>query len=336
MSNNKITGKLVKILFFFIIFFSLLTTTASGKIVVVDEDLSYAIDHNTGDKFSYKDFRGMEVVEGHELEFVVILKLLKTAPNNCALGSRTTLSNPKWEFEGEIYQAAEAQLDISNRHAGSVLRLELSCWAPKSEVEVEELAFHYLHKGIGKKEVFVENDLYEFQNEEPSLIEPIDKLLFFSVHPDYNRVLKQIEEDLNSSAVKYENPEYLEVIMRLAKNGHPGWAKEISEDFRKLEPIPPPPPDHWVVFVLLLLLLIGIPASIFISIALYKRRYRNLPEKLEKAESDLESMNNDLTQMREKLIYINAPDEIKNKANEQILKVKDVKNKVTDVRRELE
>lgn len=341
MSNNKITKKVLKI-FFISIFISIifvLTTAASGKIVVVDEDLSYVIDHNTGEKFLYKDFRGKEVIEGHELEFVIILRLLDTAPDNSVLNSRTTLLNSKWEFEGKIYQAAEVNFDISNRPAESVLKLELSCLTPKGEVEVEEPIFHYLHRGIGKKEIFVENALYKFQDEELSLIEPIDKLLFFSVHPDFNNVLRQIEEDLNSSAVKYENPEYLEVLIDLAKKGHPGWAKEISEDLKMLEPKAPPLPSSspdWIPFILLILLLAGIPSAIFGGIIILKRRYRKLPEELEKTGKSLSDCDANLKWVRDRLAEIDAPDNVREKVRSQIEEINIAEVKVRKVKDELE
>lgn len=344
MNNNKISNELV-ILFLitiFVYFFFVLTTVASGKIVAVDEDLSYVINHNTGEKFSYKDFRGKEVVEGHELEFVIIFKLLEETPDNSLLNARTTLINSKWEFGGKIFQVAEVSLDISKRPAGSMLKLGLFSLTPKGEFDVEEPIFRYLHKGVGKKEIFIDTDLYKYQDKELSLIEPIDKLLFFAVHPDFNKTLRQIEGDLNRSSVKYENPEYLKVLLDLAKKGHPGWAKEISKDFQMLEPKTSPPPSppsdsrDWTIFVLLILLLVGIPSAIIGGVKIIKRHYRMLPRKLEEASKKLDDCDARLEYMRNKLILINAPEDIRNDVNNQKDRIRGAKEDVDYVKRELE
>ncbi len=244
---------------------------AVQDVLRLDEDKSYVINLNTGGtKTYYTDFLDTDQFEGHKLEFHIYVNKVEKAPilDEYVLKLETNMENPEWKFGDDLRHSAEWIVwKGKEEHERMVPKVILSGEVPKPIRKVKEPGFAYDIDGIGKREVYVKLTVGTTRDGATleTIIQPLEpSMKFFSTNKEIQDAEDKIDKNLEEARGKIGGTDLEEDIRKLYEEGHPGWASEISEHYKKLSVAAEPPP--LTLYILLAVILGLILGSAFVYV----------------------------------------------------------------------
>jgi hypothetical protein len=238
---------------------------AQQDVLKLDEGTSYVLNLQTGSKQTYAEFLSSKQFEGDRLEFnIYVSKTGNPILDDYVLELRTTLDNPEWKFGDEIYHAANVLVwKGRDAHEALVPKIVLSGEVPKPiRKNIKEPGFEaYDIWGIGEIGVDVELRVGTTRDG-ATLATFIQKLeptmTFSSTTEEIQDAQSEVTQNLEDARGKLGETDLEEDIRRLAGEGHPGWAAQLSEHYKELSVAAEPPPlTLYVLLAVLLGLIIG-------------------------------------------------------------------------------
>jgi hypothetical protein len=270
--NKKQLGILALIaLFCTLLFLSIGIGIASAQqdVLRLDVDKSYVINLDTGGtKTFYREFLNTEQLEGHTLEFHIYVDKVEKAPilDEYVLKLETNLEGPpEWKFGVEpAHRSAEWIVwKGKEEHEPPLGQIILTGEVPKPIIPVEEPGFEAYKetKGIGRREVYVKLTVGTTRDGATleTIIQPLEPAMTFSSTTEkIQDAQSEIAQNLDEARGKIGSTDLEEDIRRLAEEGHPGWASQLSAHYKALSvQAEPPPLTLYVLLAVLLGLIIG-------------------------------------------------------------------------------
>ena len=261
MSMKRLLYILLVVLTFGLLFLSVGIGIASAQDVLrLDEENSYVLNLETGSKMSYTTFLESEQLEGNRLEFwIYVSNTENPVLPDYVLELRTDMDNPEWKF-GDVFSHSanwvvwkgeeEHELPIPSP-------IILSADVPKPIRPVKEPGFEsYDLKGISKEVVEVRLTVGRMRDENITYIQELTpSMKFFSTSEEIQDAKSKIDKNLEEARGKIGGTDLEEAIRELYERGHPGWASELSEHYKKLSVAAEPPP---VILYALLSVIVGL------------------------------------------------------------------------------
>ena len=252
------------ILVAFILFYFVVGSVSAQDVLRINEDRSHVIDMYTGGKIPYSEFIDTEQLEGHDLEFhIVIDKTGNPVPDDYVLELRTNLEDPEWRYGDAIHTSATAIVwEGADAHLYAPPTVILSGTVPKAITNVKDPGFESIDLvGIGKETVYVTLTVGT-SGTGATLKKVIEKLIptmeFFSTSKDLIDAGEELEENLGDAREIIGEEDIEDSLKSLYEEGHPGWALLLSEDYKRLaDNIAPPPVFLYVILSVLLGLIVG-------------------------------------------------------------------------------
>lgn len=237
---------------------------AVQDVLRLDEGNSYVLNLETGSKLSYAELLRPEnnkQFEGDRLEFhISVSKTGNPILDDYVLELRTNMENPEWKFGDNFSHSANWIVwKGKEEHERMVPTVILSGDVPKPIRKVKEPGFEaYDIYGIGEGKVYVE--LTVGMSRDGRTLERIIQKLepsmkFFSTSEEIQNAKSKIDKNLEEARGKIGGTDLEEAISELYEKGHPGWASELSEHYKKLSVAAEPPP---VILYALLSVIVGL------------------------------------------------------------------------------
>jgi hypothetical protein len=238
---------------------------AQQDVLKLDEGTSYVLNLETGSKQTYVGFLSSKQFEGDRLEFnIYVSKTGNPILDDYVLELRTNLDNPEWKFGDEIYHAANVLVwKGGEAHEALVPTIVLSGEVPKPiRTNIKEPGFEaYDLWGIGEKGVYVELTVGTTKDGATlaTIIQKLEpSMAFSSTTEKIQDAQSEIAQNLDEARGKLGETDLEEDIRRLAEEGHPGWASQLSAHYKALSvQAEPPPLTLYVLLAVLLGLIIG-------------------------------------------------------------------------------
>ena len=238
---------------------------AQQDVLKLDESTSYVLNLETGSKQTYVGFLSSKQFEGDRLEFnIYVSKTGNPILDDYVLELRTNLDNPEWKFGDEIYHAANVLVWKGGAaHEALVPKIVLSGDVPKPiRTNIKEPGFEaYDIRGIGEIGVYVELTVGTTKDGATlaTIIQKLEpSMAFDSTTEKIQDAQSEIAQNLEEARGKLGETDLAEDIRRLAEEGHPGWASQLSAHYKALSvQAEPPPLTLYVLLAVLLGLIIG-------------------------------------------------------------------------------
>ena len=238
---------------------------AQQDVLKLDEGTSYVLNLETGSKQTYAGFLGSKQFEGDRLEFnIYVSKTGNPILDDYVLELRTNLDNPEWKFGDEIYHAANVLVwKGKDAHDALVPKIVLSGDVPKPiRTNIKEPGFEsYDIRGIGEIGVYVELTVGTTKDGATlaTIIQKLEPAMtFYSTTEEIQDAESELAQNLDEARGKLGETDLAEDIRRLAEEGHPGWASQLSEHYKELSvQAEPPPLTLYVLLAVLLGLIVG-------------------------------------------------------------------------------
>ncbi|MGB7532213.1 MAG: hypothetical protein WA977_04435 [Halobacteriota archaeon] len=238
-------------------------TASVQDVLRLDEDESYVnnLEPTRANKTSYTKFLDSKQFEGDRLEFhIYVSKTGNPILDDYVLELRTNLENPVWKFGDDFSHSANWIVwKGKEEHERMVPKVILSGDVPKPIRKVKEPEFEaYDIYGIGEGEVYVELTVGTSKDGATleTIIQPLGpSMTFFSTSEEIQDAKSKIDKNLEEARGKIGGTDLEEAIRELYERGHPGWASELSEHYKKLSVAAEPPP---VILYALLSVIVGL------------------------------------------------------------------------------
>lgn len=238
-------------------------TASVQDVLRLDEDESYVnnLEPTRANKTSYTKFLDSKQFEGDRLEFhIYVSKTGNPILDDYVLELRTNLENPVWKFGDDFSHSANWIVwKGKEEHERMVPQVILSGDVPKPIRKVKEPEFEaYDIYGIGEGEVYVELTVGTSKDGATleTIIQPLGpSMTFFSTSEEIQDAKSKIDKNLEEARGKIGGTDLEEAIRELYERGHPGWASELSEHYKKLSVAAEPPP---VILYALLSVIVGL------------------------------------------------------------------------------
>ncbi len=237
---------------------------AVQDVLRLDEENSYVLNLETGSKLRYVEFLDSKQFEGDRLEFhIYVSKTGNPILDDYVLELRTNMENPEWKFGDNFSHSANWIVwKGKEEHERMVPTVILSGDVPKPIRKVKEPGFEaYDIYGIGEGEVYVE--LTVGTSKDGRTLERIIQKLepsmkFFSTNKEIQDAKTEMDKNLEEARGKIGGTDLEEDIRKLYEEGHPGWASELSEHYKKLSVAAEPPPlSLYIILAVILGLILG-------------------------------------------------------------------------------
>ena len=233
---------------------------AVQDVLRLDEDKSYVLNLETGSKISYKKFLDSNQFEGDKLEFnIYVSKTGNPILDDYVLELRTNMEDPEWRFgtEPPYHSANVIVWKGEEEHERMVPKIILTGIVPEPIRTVKEPGFEaYDLKGISKGVVEVTLTVGTMKDENITYIQELTPLMkFFSTSEEIQDAKTEMDKNLEEARGKIGGTDLEEAILELYEEGHPGWASELSEHYKKLSVAAEPPP---VILYALLSVIVGL------------------------------------------------------------------------------
>ncbi len=252
------------VLAFALLFLFVGIASAQEDVLRLDEDKSYVLNLETGNKSTYEVFLNSDQFEGTRLEFNIYVSKIEKVhiPDEYVLKLETNMENPEWMFGDDIYHLAEVIVwKGKEEHELMVPKVILSAEVPKPIKKVKEPGFEYDIDGIGKREVYVKLTVGTMGDEGTleRIIQPLEpSMKFYSTSKEIQAAKSEIEENLEEARDKIGPTGLEEEIRKLYEKGHPGWASVLSEHYKNLSVAAEPPPlTLYIILAVILGLILG-------------------------------------------------------------------------------
>lgn len=238
-------------------------TASVQDVLRLDEDESYVnnLEPTRANKTSYTKFLDSKQFEGDRLEFhIYVSKTGNPILDDYVLELRTNLENPVWKFGDDFSHSANWIVwKGKEEHERMVPKVILSGDVPKPIRKVKEPEFEaYDIYGIGEGEVYVELTVGTSKDGATleTIIQPLGpSMKFLSTSEEIQDAKSKIDKNLEEARGKIGGTDLEEAIRELYERGHPGWASELSEHYKKLSVAAEPPP---VILYALLSVIVGL------------------------------------------------------------------------------
>ncbi len=238
-------------------------TASVQDVLRLDEDESYVnnLEPTRANKTSYTKFLDSKQFEGDRLEFhIYVSKTGNPILDDYVLELRTNLENPVWKFGDDFSHSANWIVwKGKEEHERMVPQVILSGDVPKPIRKVKEPEFEaYDIYGIGEGEVYVELTVGTSKDGATleTIIQPLGpSMTFFSTSEEIQDAESVMKKNLEEARGKIGGTDLEEAIRELYERGHPGWASELSEHYKKLSVAAEPPP---VILYALLSVIVGL------------------------------------------------------------------------------
>jgi len=246
MSMKRLFYILLVVLTFGLLFLSVGIASALD-VLRLDEEKSYVLNLETGSKTSYTTFLESEQLEGNRLEFwIYVSRTENPALPDYVLELRTDMDNPEWKF-GDVFSHSANWVvwKGEEEHEFPIPSpIILSADVPKPIRPVKEPGFEsYDLKGISKEVVEVKLTVGKMRDENITYIQELTpSMKFFSTSEEIQNAKHEMEENFTYARGKIDGTDLEEAIRELYEEGHPGWASELSEHYKKLSVAAEPPP----------------------------------------------------------------------------------------------
>ncbi len=238
-------------------------TASVQDVLRLDDDESYVnnLEPTRANKTSYTKFLDSKQFEGDRLEFhIYVSKTGNPILDDYVLELRTNLENPVWKFGDDFSHSANWIVwKGKEEHERMVPKVILSGDVPKPMRKVKEPEFEaYDIYGIGEGEVYVELTVGTSKDGATleTIIQPLGpSMKFLSTSEEIQDAKSKIDKNLEEARGKIGGTDLEEAIRELYERGHPGWASELSEHYKKLSVAAEPPP---VILYALLSVIVGL------------------------------------------------------------------------------
>ncbi|MEA1957097.1 MAG: hypothetical protein U9N01_01920 [Euryarchaeota archaeon] len=238
-------------------------TASVQDVLRLDDDESYVnnLEPTRANKTSYTKFLDSKQFEGDRLEFhIYVSKTGNPILDDYVLELRTNLENPVWKFGDDFSHSANWIVwKGKEEHERMVPKVILSGDVPKPIRKVKEPEFEaYDIYGIGEGEVYVELTVGTSKDGATleTIIQPLGpSMKFLSTSEEIQDAKSKIDKNLEEARGKIGGTDLEEAIRELYERGHPGWASELSEHYKKLSVAAEPPP---VILYALLSVIVGL------------------------------------------------------------------------------
>jgi len=239
---------------------------AVQDVLRLDEDDSYILNWDAGmNKTYYANFLDSKQFEGDKLEFnIYVRKTGSPILDDYVLELRTNMEDPEWKFgtEPPYHSANVIVWKGKEEHEYERMKILLTGEVPKPIRKVKEPGFEaYDIYGIGEGEVYVE--LTVGTSKDGKTLERIIQKLepsmeFLSTNKEIQDAEDKIDKNLEEARGKIGGTDLEEDIRKLYEEGHPGWASELSEHYKKLSVAAEPPPlTLYIILAVILGLILG-------------------------------------------------------------------------------
>ncbi|MFQ6057049.1 MAG: hypothetical protein ACE5J3_13840 [Methanosarcinales archaeon] len=256
------------ILLALLIFSSTIALGQVTNVLKINGGDSYVLNKNTGVKIPYNEFLNSEQINGHELEFFIVVENTGNAiPTSYVLELRTDLLSPEWKFNNKIYNYASVIVWNADEHNIPRHEIQLNGIVPspiKGGFKEPNFDQSIDLTGIGKQTVSLDLTVGTTEDEKTlkEVKQRVASIQFFATSTTLMDSKKTTESNLEYAKEIIGKETDLEKNIRsLSESGHPGWALKLSEGYKTLvgEMTPPPAPPIllYVVVALILGLLIG-------------------------------------------------------------------------------
>ncbi len=238
-------------------------TASVQDVLRLNDDESYVnnLEPTRANKTSYTKFLDSKQFEGDRLEFhIYVSKTGNPILDDYVLELRTNLENPVWKFGDDFSHSANWIVwKGKEEHERMVPKVILSGDVPKPIRKVKEPEFEaYDIYGIGEGEVYVELTVGTSKDGATleTIIQPLGpSMKFLSTSEEIQDAKSKIDKNLEEARGKIGGTDLEEAIRELYERGHPGWASELSEHYKKLSVAAEPPP---VILYALLSVIVGL------------------------------------------------------------------------------
>ncbi len=238
-------------------------TASVQDVLRLNDDESYVnnLEPTRANKTSYTKFLDSKQFEGDRLEFhIYVSKTGNPILDDYVLELRTNLENPVWKFGDDFSHSANWIVwKGKEEHERMVPKVILSGDVPKPIRKVKEPEFEaYDIYGIGEGEVYVELTVGTSKDGATleTIIQPLGpSMKFLSTSEEIQDAKSKIDKNLEEARGKIGGTDLEEAIRELYERGHPGWASELSEHYKKLSVAAEPPP---VILYSLLSVIVGL------------------------------------------------------------------------------
>jgi hypothetical protein len=304
---------------------------------------SYAVDVTTGKRYEWSQLEeGVKLETGHKIEFYFTIDRRITAvliPDNYVLELGTDMDRAVWQYElRESVQGSKAYVwHAKEEHEWSRFTVQLTAYVPKTIDKTKEPGFQrpqveedYVLDGIKEKTCCVKLAVYKsFKEGRPGDLDSIvteisyvatnERIGQFASEIDENLSLIRLEKELSekyphhkesADAVLSSSGGLADEIQSLSKDGHPGWALELSQKFESMtenvSELPGPTPFPLFSFLAVAILCAGggLVAGAFLSRI---RRPSPSEDSLDSVVSALDGIVKDMEEHRKSMATVDDP-----------------------------
>ncbi len=310
----------------------------------INELESYAVDVTVGKRYEWAQLEeGVKLETGHKIEFYFTIDCRITPvliPEDYVLELSTDMDRAVWQYElRESVQTSKAYVwNAEEEHEWARFHVQLTGFVPKTIDKIKEPGFQkpqveedYILDGIKEKTCYVKLAVYKSYLKGTDLGDfdsTIAEISYLATNQRINQLSTEMNKNLSTDLLEKDwNKKYVDhleeagtalssiedmagEIESLSREGHPGWALELSKSFQSmtqnLQYLPAPGKFPLFSFLAVAILCAGggLVAGAFLS---RTRKPGPSAESLDMAVSALGMIVKDMEEHRKSIASIDDP-----------------------------